>query len=278
MNGQPGTVDKSRVHLSCALFALVLAWPSPSSAQPQGIGRAVSANEAITGSKTVRDPALRPLTSSAVITAPRILRPSFIPAETAAMRRIRLVRECEARNPTAFFVVTGVRLSAVGTDVDEIVGEINAGTTASGRHPTTSRYRGPYYYPSTLWSSAGKRVNLGKYPQTWFPILTAPVDKSHAGSRAKFLIIFQLIDVDGRIGGGDDEIFYIWPNRPGLNKMNASSITWTVPTCAEALQFTRSARLDVTGAAPGSASGNKVFFKYHVTLSRTLDGSAPVAP
>lgn len=189
--------------------------------------------------------------------------------ETPQERRAKLIARCETERPNAAFKIKGLRLSARGTDVDEIYGAIAVTSTTTRGLKITSRARIRGWSPNMLWSSNGENRNLGKYPETFFNEVTVPIRHNHSGGTADLIVELNVRDEDGP-RGGDDEYFYVGKDRDG-HPLSTHSIVWQVPTCPASPEFIRTARMTINGRAPGSASGNVVSFQFDVEMSRKVD-------
>lgn len=197
------------------------------------------------------------------------LRSPVVRRETAQERHAKLIARCYAERPHAVYKVRGLRLSARGTDVDEIYGSIPVGLRTYDNLKITNTYRSPGWEPNMLWSSKGENRNLGKYPETFFPTVTVPIHHNHSGVFATLSIMLNVRDEDGP-RGGDDEYFYVGKDPQG-RPTSTYDVVWHVPSCRESPEFTRTGRITINGKAPGSASGNVVSFQLHVEMSRNVD-------
>jgi len=189
-----------------------------------------------------------------------------VPLKPPLSEHDRKVAACKAAKGAWQVEVRGVKLSAKGSDVDEIYGSIYVSNTGGGVYH--SARGGTGWQRNYLWAS-NDNVNLEGNPNIYFPRLQ--ITNIYGGERynAKVRVHFKLYDEDDGRGGSNDE-FFIASGPIGANKGadNSLEYKYLITDCDEQPEFSRGFQETMFGMPYGQGEKNKVTFVFTLRAFR----------
>lgn len=191
---------------------------------------------------------------------------NVVPLKPPLSEHDRKVAACKAAKGAWQVEVRGVKLSAKGSDVDEIYGSIYVSNTGGGVYH--SARGGTGWQRNYLWAS-NDNVNLEGNPNIYFPRLQ--ITNIYGGERynAKVRVHFKLYDEDDGRGGSNDE-FFIASGPIGANKGadNSLEYKYLITDCDEQPEFSRGFQETMFGMPYGQGEKNKITFVFTLRAFR----------
>lgn len=189
-----------------------------------------------------------------------------VPLKPPISEHDRKVAACKAAKGAWQVEVRGVKLSAKGSDVDEIYGSIYVSNTGGGVYH--SARGGTGWQRNYLWAS-NDNVNLEGNPNIYFPRLQ--ITNIYGGERynAKVRVHFKLYDEDDGRGGSNDEFFTAsGPIGSTRGADNSLEYKYLITDCDEQPEFSRGFQETMFGMPYGQGEKNKITFVFTIRAFR----------
>lgn len=227
--------------------------PRPSTTAPVAQGRVP-----LGGGVSIRKP-VKPVGGT-------ILVKQVVPLKPPLSEHDRKVAACKAAKGAWRVEIRGVKLSAKGSDVDEIYGSIYVSNTGGGVYH--NQRGGTDWQSNYLWASKDN-VNLEGSPNIYFPRLQ--ITNIYGGERynAKVRVHFKLYDEDDGRGGSNDEFFTAsGPIGSTRGADNSLEYKYLITDCDEQPEFSRGFQETMFGMPYGQGEKNKITFVFTIRAFR----------